>query len=103
MVGEFLIGLRPIERVTGAPFSFSDCAMMTIVYAGAFLLFARDMKQATLFIDRLFNLRGVVLPTSIEDKKLVALRDRERFEPLRTEEKRCFATAALGVHGLKRA
>ena len=121
MVGEFLIGLRPIERVKGAPFSFSDCAMMNIVYAGAFLLFGRDMEQATLFIDRLFKLRGVVLPTSIEDKKLVALRengqmlyseaeivelrsnvrieriylidnyvDSARFEPLSTDEKRCF-------------
>jgi 2-phospho-L-lactate transferase/gluconeogenesis factor (CofD/UPF0052 family) len=72
---EFLSSLRPIERVFGTPFNFSDCAMMNIVYAGAFLLFRRDMEQATLFIDRLFKLRGTVLPTSIEDKKLMALRE----------------------------
>jgi 2-phospho-L-lactate transferase/gluconeogenesis factor (CofD/UPF0052 family) len=72
---EFLMSLGPIERVFGTPFSFSDCAMMNIVYAGAFLLFRRDMEQATLFIDRLFKLRGAVLPTSIEDKKLMALRE----------------------------
>ena len=29
----------------------------------------------TLFINRLFKLRGTVLPTSIEDKKLMALRE----------------------------
>jgi 2-phospho-L-lactate transferase/gluconeogenesis factor (CofD/UPF0052 family) len=121
MVGEFLVGLRPIERVRGAPFSFSDCATMNIVYAGSFLVFGRDLEQATRFIERLFKLRGVVLPTSIEDKKLVALCengqmlyseaeiveprsnvrierihlidnyvDRARFEPLSTDEKRCF-------------
>ena len=72
---EFLSSLGPIERVFGTPFNFSDCAMMNIVYAGAFLLFRRDMEQATLFIDRLFKLRGTVLPTSIEDKKLMALRE----------------------------
>ena len=49
--------------------------MMNIVYAGSFLLFRRDMEQATLFIDRLFKLRGTVLPNSIEDKKLMALRE----------------------------
>ena len=72
---EFLTSLGPIERVLGTPFNFSDCAMMNIVYAGSFLLFRRDMEQATLFIDRLFKLRGSVLPNSIEDKKLMALRE----------------------------
>jgi 2-phospho-L-lactate transferase/gluconeogenesis factor (CofD/UPF0052 family) len=72
---EFLATLEPIERVFGAPFGFSDCALMNIVYAGAFLLFRRDLEQATLFIDRLFKLRGTVLPSSVEDKKLMALRE----------------------------
>jgi hypothetical protein len=35
---------------------------MNIVYAGSFLLFRRDMEQATLFIDRLFKLRGTGPP-----------------------------------------
>jgi 2-phospho-L-lactate transferase/gluconeogenesis factor (CofD/UPF0052 family) len=72
---EFLKSLGPIERVFGTPFNFSDCAMMNIVYAGLFLLSRRDMEQSTLFIDRLFKLRGTVLPVSIEDKKLMALRE----------------------------
>jgi 2-phospho-L-lactate transferase/gluconeogenesis factor (CofD/UPF0052 family) len=75
MLKEFVTSLGPIERVFGSPFSFSDCALMNIVYAGAFLMFRRDMERATLFIDRLFKLRGTVLPTSIEDKKLMALRE----------------------------
>ena len=72
---EFLKGLRAIEKVTGEEFGFSDCSIMNCIYAGAFLHFKRNIEQATLFIDRLFRLRGTVLPTSIEDKKLVALRE----------------------------
>lgn len=75
LVREFVTSLGLIERVVGAPFSFSDCAIMNCVYAGAFVLFRRDFEEATLFIDRLFKLRGTVLPTSIEDKKLVAIRE----------------------------
>ncbi len=74
-VQEFLDGLTAIERVTGEEFSFKDCSIMNCLYAGAFLAFNRNIEQATLFIDRLFKLRGTVLPTSIEDKKLVALRE----------------------------
>lgn len=74
-VNEFLTALQSIERVNGEQFSFEDCSIMNCIYAGAFLVFKRNIEQATLFIDRLFKLRGTVLPTSIEDKKLVALRE----------------------------
>lgn len=72
---EFLAGLNAIEQVSDDRFSFADCSIMNCIYAGAFLVFNRNIEQATLFIDRLFKLRGTVLPTSIEDKKLVALRE----------------------------
>ena len=72
---EFLDGLSAIEQVAGEEFNFADCSIMNCLYAGAFLAFNRNIEQATLFIDRLFKLRGTVLPTSIEDKKLVALRE----------------------------
>lgn len=74
-VREFLAGLHGIEQVNGERFNFADCSLMNCIYAGAFLKFNRNIEQATLFIDRLFKLRGTVLPTSIEDKKLVALRE----------------------------
>jgi 2-phospho-L-lactate transferase/gluconeogenesis factor (CofD/UPF0052 family) len=82
-VEEFLTGLNAIEQVNGDKFDFNDCSIMNCVYAGAFLAFDRNIEQATLSIDRLFKLRGTVLPTSIEDKKLVALR--ENGEMLYTE------------------
>lgn len=74
-VREFMAGLKAIEQVTGERFSFADCSIMNCIYAGAFLVFNRNIEHVTLFIDRLFKLRGTVLPTSIEDKKLVALRE----------------------------
>lgn len=75
MVGEFLQGVRLIEKVKGEKFCFADCSIMNCIYAGAFLAAKRNIERATQEIDRLFKLRGVVLPTSIEDKKLVALRE----------------------------
>lgn len=74
-VREFLDGLQAIEKVRGERFDFSDCSIMNCLYAGAFLVFNRNFEEATLFIDKLFKLRGTVLPTSIEDKQLVALRE----------------------------
>jgi 2-phospho-L-lactate transferase/gluconeogenesis factor (CofD/UPF0052 family) len=74
-ITEFLSALVDIEHVLGERFDFSDCSIMNCIYAGAFLLSNRNIEQATLFIDRLFKLRGTVLPTSIEDKKLMALRE----------------------------
>jgi 2-phospho-L-lactate transferase/gluconeogenesis factor (CofD/UPF0052 family) len=74
-VREFLTGLQSIETVRGERFDFSNCSIMNCIYAGAFLLFKRNLEDTTRFIDRLFRLRGTVLPTSIEDKQLVALRE----------------------------
>jgi 2-phospho-L-lactate transferase/gluconeogenesis factor (CofD/UPF0052 family) len=74
-VAAFMDGLRLIEKVRGEAFNFADCSLMNCIYAGAFLTFNRNIEQAALAIDRLFKLRGTVLPTSIEDKKLVALRE----------------------------
>lgn len=72
---EFLAGLYAIEKVKGEFFNFSDCSVMNCLYAGAFLYFNRDFEFTTMFFDRLFKLRGTVLPTSGDDKTLVALRE----------------------------
>lgn len=72
---EFLDGLMIIEKAKGEQFRFADCSIMNCIYAGAFLTFDRNIETATRYIDRLFKLKGTVLPTSIEDKKLVALRE----------------------------
>jgi 2-phospho-L-lactate transferase/gluconeogenesis factor (CofD/UPF0052 family) len=74
-VREFLASLHAIEAVRGENFDFSDCSVMNCIYAGAFLRFNRNFEEAIRFMDRLFKLRGTVLPTSIEDKQLVGLRE----------------------------
>ena len=74
-INEFLSGLEIIEYAEDRFFDFSDCSIMNCIYAGAFLACNRNIEQATIAIDRLFKLRGTVLPTSIENKKLVAQRE----------------------------
>ena len=74
-LAEFLTGLNTIEKARQEQFDFADCSIMNCLYAGAFLASNRNIEQATISIDRLFQLRGKVLPTSIEDKKLVAQRE----------------------------
>jgi 2-phospho-L-lactate transferase/gluconeogenesis factor (CofD/UPF0052 family) len=70
-----LRGIRLTEQAQGKTFSFHDCSLMNLIYAGAYLHFGHNFEEATLFIDRLFRLRGTVLPTSNEDRKLVAIRE----------------------------
>ncbi len=74
-VAAFLRGLDLIEPVMDEAFGFDDCSVMNCIYAGAFLVHGRNMEDACLALDRLFGLRGTVLPTSIENKQLVALRE----------------------------
>jgi len=79
----FLAALPVNETMIGREFNFSDCALMNCVYAGAFLANGRDMEATTLTIDRLFRLRGVVLPNSGDNRWLVA--QRENGEILKCE------------------
>ena len=72
---EFVDSLGVAEKARGELFGFGDCSVMNCLYAGAHLSFNRNFEEATRYIDRLFKLRGTVLPTNIEDKKLVALRE----------------------------
>ena len=74
-INHFLDSLRLIEQVQGRQFSFSDCSLMNCLYAGAFVAFNRNLEEATKAIDRLFRLRGIVLPTSNDNLFLVALRE----------------------------
>ena len=71
----FLKTLNSIEKLKGIEFNFSDCSIMNCIYAGAFLTFNRNIAESTLFFGELFNLRGNVIATSIENKYLVALRE----------------------------
>ena len=71
----FIKSLLVIEKVINQQFNFSDCSLMNCIYAGAFIASNRNIEIATLAIDRLFRLRGTVIPNSIENKKLIAIRE----------------------------
>lgn len=73
-VREFLDGLAVIEKARDARFGFGDCSLMNCLYAGAYLACGRDMELTTRTMDRLFRLKGTVLPNSVENKWLMALR-----------------------------
>jgi 2-phospho-L-lactate transferase/gluconeogenesis factor (CofD/UPF0052 family) len=73
-VREFLDGLAVIEKARGARFAFGDCSLMNCLYAGAFLACGRDLELTTKTVDRLFRLKGTVLPNSVENKWLTAIR-----------------------------
>jgi len=71
----FLSGLETGERKLGETFDFADASLLNCFYAGAFLTFRRDFDYTTRFFDRFFEIRGNVLTTNTEDKKLVAIRE----------------------------
>lgn len=73
-VREFLHGLAVIEQVQGRQFAFDDCALMNCLYAGAYLALGRDIERTTRTFDRLFRLKGTVIPNSMENKWLTAMR-----------------------------
>jgi 2-phospho-L-lactate transferase/gluconeogenesis factor (CofD/UPF0052 family) len=74
-ITEFITTLSIVEKTIGEDFQFRDCSIMNCIYAGAFVHFHRNIETTTIAIDKLFKLKGSVLPTNIENKKLVALRE----------------------------
>lgn len=74
-VREFVDGLAVIEPTRQTIFSFDDCSLMNCLYAGAFLTSGRDLERTTRAMERMFRLRGTVLPNSLENKWLAAVRE----------------------------
>ena len=72
--GEFLDAVQLLEDVYGEQFQFGDCSILNCLFAGAHLAHHRDFEAATLAMERLFQLRGTVLPNSTECRTLTALR-----------------------------
>jgi 2-phospho-L-lactate transferase/gluconeogenesis factor (CofD/UPF0052 family) len=70
-----LQGIELIEKAENKKINLEDCSIMNLIYAGTFLYCGGNFEDATVFIDKLFQLEGTVLPTNNEDKKLVAIRE----------------------------
>ena len=52
---------------------------MNCIYAGAYIYHERNIESASLAIEKLFNLSGSVLPNSLENKKLMGIRENGNF------------------------
>lgn len=70
----FLDALHLIEKSSQQEFNFKDCSLMNCLYAGAFIYEERNIEEAAKFFKEIFNLKGNVLPNSIENKCLMAIR-----------------------------
>lgn len=62
------------KSIIGKSITFRDCSIMNCLYAGAFIHHKRNIEHAAISFEKIFSLQGSVLPTSIENKKLVGLR-----------------------------
>jgi 2-phospho-L-lactate transferase/gluconeogenesis factor (CofD/UPF0052 family) len=72
----FIENLELIKKTSpDKSLTLKDCSLMNCLYAGAYIHHKRNIEAATLHLEKLFNLKGSVLPTSIENKKLVGLRE----------------------------
>ncbi len=72
---KFVNSVYIIEKAENKELSFADCSIMNLIYAGAFLSENGNFEEATINIGKLFKIKGNVLTTNIEDKKLVAIRE----------------------------
>ena len=72
---KFLEYLSINENIVKERFDFSDCSIMNCIYAGAFLNNNRNIDLVAQQVEKFFSLRGSVIPTNIEDKYLVGLRE----------------------------
>ena len=79
----FLNELNEIEKIKQEEFNFNDCSLMNCLYAGVFIFLDRDFLKTIKYINNIFDINHEVLPNSIENKRLVALR--ENGELLTTE------------------
>jgi 2-phospho-L-lactate transferase/gluconeogenesis factor (CofD/UPF0052 family) len=71
----FIDSIVLIESSTNKSFSFNDCSIMNCIYAGAFLFYERNFEITAREIGKIFKIQGSVLPTNIEDKTLLAIRE----------------------------
>ena len=71
----FLENLKKNELSKNTKFNFSDCSIMNCVYAGAYKYFNNNLYRSITEINSLFKIKHKVLPNSLTNLKLVAIRE----------------------------
>lgn len=72
---QFIVSVRTYEKIIGRPFNFSDCALSNCLYAGAFEITGKSFNETIKLFNILLHTQGDVIPTNLENKKLVAIRE----------------------------
>lgn len=75
LIQQFLTSLKTYEKIVGRSFDFSDCALSNCLYAGAYELLDKSFNKTIALFNVLLHTRGDVIPTNLENKKLVAIRE----------------------------
>lgn len=71
----FLNKLNYLEFEKSRKFNFDDCSIMNCLYAGAYTYFNEDLIKTIEYFSYLFKIENKILPNSIENLKLIALRE----------------------------
>ena len=79
IIMQFLISLTNYERVSNEKFKFNDCSLANCLYAGAYELVGKNFDKTIDLFNIILNTRGSVIPTNIENKKLIAIRESGRI------------------------
>ena len=72
---KFIKELEKKEKSLKKDFDFDDCSLMNCVYAGCYVHFNKDFLKTVEFLNDLFNIKQKVYPNSLENLKLIALRE----------------------------
>ncbi|WP_033165474.1 2-phospho-L-lactate transferase CofD family protein [Clostridium sp. KNHs205] len=75
LLSQFLTSLEIYEKVQGREFNFSDCSLSNCLYAGAYEILDKDFNKTINLFNLLLHVRGDVVPTNLENKKLVGIRE----------------------------
>ncbi len=71
----FLNKLDYLESEKSRKFNFNDCSIMNCLYAGAYTYFNDDLIKTIEYFSYLFKIESKILPNSIENLNLIALRE----------------------------
>jgi len=71
----FVLSLKLYETLSEEKFNFSDCSLANCLYAGAYELLEKNFDATIDFFNVLLQVKGEVIPTNLEDKKLIAIRE----------------------------
>jgi Uncharacterized conserved protein len=75
LLKQFLTSIDIYGKVSGRKFNFSDCSLSNCLYAGAYEILDKSFYKTIDLYNNLLHVRGEVIPTNLENKKLVAIRE----------------------------